>query len=149
MRICSGAGCLRAVPDDVQLCTECRPSKAIQASDGIKAHNTGYDPELDRLRKSPRWQRLSHSVLRSQPICKRCDHNVAEITDHVVPAREAMAQMELAGRGRTEGYFLRSNLQGLCRACHWVKTNEDKTHVGEWPDVIENERLAPPRKWTF
>jgi 5-methylcytosine-specific restriction endonuclease McrA len=132
MRICSGAGCLRAVLDSIRLCDECKPT-AAPVADSIKNHTSGYDAELDRLRKSPRWQRLTHSVLRQQPMCARCQRDVSALTDHIVPAREAIAQARVSGRYPTDrfaGYFLRTNLQGLCRACHWVETNEDKIHRG-------------------
>ena len=50
---------------------------------------------------------------------------------------------------RYAGYYIRSNLQGLCRPCHWDKTNEDKTHVGLWPDVVAVELASPKRVWSF
>lgn len=151
MRVCSGPGCLRAVPDDVRFCDECKPSQ--QASDGgIRWHTTGYDPALDALRKGTRWQRLRALVIKAQPLCARCERRISEIVDHVVPAREAIAQAQVSGRypmDKHAGYYLRSNLQGLCRPCHADKTAEDKTHVGEWPDVVAVEQAAPKRKWTF
>jgi hypothetical protein len=42
-----------------------------------------------------------------------------------------------------------SNLQGLCRSCHYDKTLEDKTYTGDWPDVVAIERLAPKKVWSF
>jgi hypothetical protein len=33
--------------------------------------------------------------------------------------------------------------------CHTVKTDEDKAHVGPWPDVVEKEAAAPKKQWTF
>ena len=77
--------------------------------------------------------------------------SLSEIADHIVPAREAIAQCRASGAylDRNAGYYLMSNLQGLCRPCHWVKTNEDKTHTGPWPDVIEAERAAPKRQFVF
>jgi len=42
-------------------------------------------------------------------------------------------------------FFLLSNLQGLRRSCHKVKTDEDKAHQGEWPDVLAAEAAAPKR----
>lgn len=155
MRICSGAGCLRAVPDSVRFCDECRPPASLTTGttdQPIKQHTSGYDAELDRLRKSPRWQRLSRRVLREQPLCARCELRPSELTDHIVPAREAIAQAQNSGQypfDRFAGYFLRSNLQGLDRKCHWEKTNEDKTHVGPWPDAVERERIAPKRRFRF
>lgn len=152
MRICSGSGCLRAVPDDVRFCDECKPPVVVEDPvEAIKNHTTGYDAELDRLRKGPRWQRLSHRVIGEQPMCAMCDRRISELTDHMVPAREAIAQAQLSERylDRYAGYYLRSNLQGLCRPCHFQKTIDDKTHTGPWPDVVAAEMAAPKRRFIF
>lgn len=148
MRICSGAGCLRAVPDDVRYCDECRPhSKA----DDIRSHTSGkgYTESLDKLRKSLRWQQLRARVLRAHPMCRRCKRRLAEIVDHIIPAEVAVRQAQDSGKyqSRWAGYFLRSNLQGLCRSCHAEKTAEDKAHIGSWPDVVAREPAR--RQWSF
>lgn len=152
MRICSGAGCLRTVPDRVRFCDECSPTKTPNATDGIREHSNAYDADLDKLRTSPRWQRVRKAVVQRDPICKRCDTGLTEEVDHIVPAREAIAQARASGKyplDRWAGYFFKSNLQGLCRKCHRAKTLEDKAHVGEWPDVIAKEATAPKKVWTF
>lgn len=149
MRICSGAGCLRAVRDKVRFCDECKPHTS---ADSIHEHSSGYTADLDTLRKSTRWQRLRVRVLNAQPMCARCRKRLAEIVDHIVPAQIAVAQAQVSGRfhfDRWTGYFIRSNLQGLCRICHAAKTIEDKAHTGEWPDVLALEAAQPRRKWTF
>lgn len=149
MRICSGAGCLRAIPDDKRFCDECKPDKA---ADSIREHTTGYTAELDALRKGTRWQRLRALVLRAQPMCARCRKRTTQIIDHIVPAQEAVAQAQVSGRFKLDkwaGYFLRSNLQGLCRSCHADKTAEDKAHSGAWPDVLAVDDARPKRVWTF
>ena len=150
MRVCSGPGCLRAVLDAVRLCDECKPQSID--GDGIRSHTTGYDATLDALRKSIRWQRLRASVIKAQPLCARCELRISEIVDHVVPALVAIAQAQLSGRypmDKYAGYFLRSNLKGVCRPCHGAKTLEEKAHVGEWPDVVAIEAAAPKKRWTF
>ncbi|MGD0238299.1 MAG: HNH endonuclease [Syntrophorhabdales bacterium] len=150
MRICSGPGCLRSVPDDVRFCDDCKPVGA--PPDDIRSHTTGYTDELDALHKGTRWQRVRSLVIKRDPLCRRCGRYISEIVDHIVPAREAIAQAQLSGRyplDRNAGYYLQSNLQGLCRPCHHAKTEEDKTHVGPWPDVVEAEALAPKKVWTF
>ena len=148
MRICSGAGCLRKVREDVRFCDDCQPTRT--ASD-IKIHSHAYDETLDNLRKGTRWQKLRATIVRRQPLCARCELSITEIVDHVVPAREAISQAQLSGRyiDKFAGYFLESNLQGLCRPCHWVKTNEDKAHTGPWPDVLAKEDAAPKRRFSF
>jgi len=156
MRICSGAGCLRAVPDDVRFCDECRPhtrtSQTVQAESEIRDHTTGYDAGLDKLRKCGRWQLLRARVVREEPFCVRCGLRPTEIVDHIVPALVAVQQARDSGRypmDRYAGYYLRTNLQGLCRPCHGIKTLEDKAHVGPWTSVLEKEDAKPKRKWFF
>lgn len=149
MRVCSGAGCLRAVGDSVRFCDECKPARPIV--DDARSHTSGYDPELDRLRTGSRWQRTRATVIKRQPLCARCEQRISEIGDHVVPAREAISQARLSGRylDRYAGYYLLSNLQGLCRPCHGLKTLEDKMHTGPWRDVVAVEDAAPKRRYSF
>jgi 5-methylcytosine-specific restriction endonuclease McrA len=146
MRICSGAGCLRAVKDEMRFCDECAPVVVV---DDARNHTSGYDAELDGLRNC---RRLRIQIIHRDPLCSRCQLSISEIVDHVVPAREAISQAQLSRRYPTDryaGYYLKSNLQGLCRPCHYAKTLEDKTHTGAWPDVVENDRLTPKRVWSF
>lgn len=142
MRICSGAGCLRAVPEDVRFCYECKPHAHV--ADGIREHSMGYTQVLDAIKKSTRWQKLRALVARSQPMCQRCGKHLTQIVDHIIPAEIAVMQAKLSGKytDPMAGYFLRSNLQGLC---HAAKTLEDKTHSGEWPDVVDREQHEPKR----
>jgi 5-methylcytosine-specific restriction endonuclease McrA len=86
-------------------------------------------------------------------ICKRCNVAMSELADHIVPAGIAIEQARASGRwpfDPSAGFFLMSNLQGLCRGCHKVKTDQDKaTPLSEWPDVIAKELAAPKKRWTF
>jgi 5-methylcytosine-specific restriction endonuclease McrA len=153
MRVCSGAGCLRAVPDDARYCAECRAERGEAAkTDGIKDHSTAYDAVLDGLRKGTRWQRVRGIAIKRCPLCARCELSVSEIVDHIVPAAIVVQQAQDSGRyplDKYAGYYLQSNLQGLCRPCHYLKTMEDKTHTGPWPDVLAREAAAPKKVWTF
>jgi hypothetical protein len=149
MRICSGAGCLRTIPDGARFCAECQPVQV--APDGIREHGTGYTDELDRQRKSPKWQGVRARAMQRHPFCARCNE-VTEIIDHIVPAGVAVQQVRDSGRYPLDpwlGYYLASNLQGLCRKCHYAKTLEDKTHVGPWDSVLDAEDRAPKKRWTF
>jgi 5-methylcytosine-specific restriction endonuclease McrA len=154
MRLCSG--CQTKVPDNVRFCSECKPSAA--PSDGIKQHapsfqqSGSYDDALDGLRKSTRWQRLRAVIIRLFPFCNRCHAALSEIVDHIVPAAIAILQARESKRwpyDKDAGYFLQTNLQGLCRPCHGLKTIEDKAHAGPWPNVVEEFDKAPKKKWSF
>lgn len=54
------------------------------------------------------WQQLSNRVKAEEPNCRYCGRRTVE-TDHIIPRAEG-------------GTNHRSNLQGLCRECHWQKT---------------------------
>lgn len=162
MRVCSGAGCLRTVPDDVRFCPVCAPkaepddgirSYTPAEPEGIREHSTADRDRLGHLYGGPRWKKHTQpAVLRRDPICKRCDKDLSTIADHVVPASEAIRQAQASGRwplNAVAGFYLMSNLQGLCRSCHKLKTDEDKAHSGPWPDVVAKELTAPKKKWSF
>ena len=153
MRVCSG-GCLRVVPDNVRFCDECKPTTKHD-DDGIKSHTPG-NTDRDRLAHlygGPRWKKgIQPRVLQRNPVCKRCGLEPSVIVDHIVPASVAIEQVKASRRypfDSSAGFFLMSNLQGLCRSCHKIKTDEDKAHAGEWPSVLDAEDRAPKKKWTF
>ena len=153
MRICSGPGCLRVVPDNVRFCNECKPGGP--SSEGIKEHvvNPTDRDHYQFLYESNRFQDYCRPrVLARDLVCKRCGCAPSEIVDHVVPAGEAIRQVRESGRFPFDphaGFFLLSNLQGLCRPCHGKKTVADKTHVGPWPDVLAAYDAMPKKKWSF
>lgn len=155
MRLCGGPGCGRAIPSTERYCNACKAERGIPTVG--KQHTPGaasgvYDATLDHLRKGTRWQRLRAVVVKLFPFCARCTVALTEIVDHVVPAHEAIRQALASGLypyDRWAGYYIKSNLQGLCRKCHAIKTVEDQCHVGEWPDVVAKERAQPKKVWTF
>jgi hypothetical protein len=77
--------------------------------------------------------------------------SITVLVDHIVPAGIAIQQARDSGRylDPWAGFYLLSNLQGLCAACHHLKTVEDKTHTGPWPDVLAAEDQATKKRWTF
>ena len=150
VRICSGAGCLRAVDDEVRFCDECKPVRPD--TDGMREHTLTDRERYAFLYSGTRWQRTRAAVVAKAPLCEHCQRRPTEIVDHVVPAGVAVTQAKDSGLYKTDrwaGFYFRSNLQGLCRMCHIQKTIDDKTHTGAWPDVVEAERTAPKRRWSF
>ena len=150
MRICSGAGCLRVVADDVRYCDECKPQPVL-STDDIRIHTLTDREKYHFLYSSARWTKLRDLVVKSQPMCARCRLRLSVIVDHVVPAGIAIAPAQDCGYSvyKFAGFFLRSNLQGLCRECHYLKTLSDKMHTGAWPNVVEQDANAPKRVWSF
>jgi 5-methylcytosine-specific restriction endonuclease McrA len=149
VRICSGPGCLRAVSDGVRFCDECKPQAAD--GDGIRSHTWTDRERYAFLYSGARWTKLARQVTADQPLCARCGQRLTALIDHVVPAGVAVQQAADSGRYfyRYAGFFLRSNLQGLCRPCHIQKTIEDKAHTGPWLSVVEREQKAKRKVWTF
>jgi 5-methylcytosine-specific restriction endonuclease McrA len=152
MKLC-GRGCARAIPDDARCCDECAAERGLPV-DGQREHRGAnvYGDELDALRKGKRWQDRRAKVLRKDPMCADCKLTHADIVDHIVPAAEALRQVRESKRfpfDRNAGYYLISNLQGLCRSCHGKKTLRDQAHSGEWPSVLEAEDKLPKKVWSF
>ena len=154
MRICSGAGCGRKVADDVRFCDECK-TEHTHTDDGIRSQSNS-NTDRDRYAELYGCNRFQDycrpRTLQRDPFCKRCGIAPSVICDHVVPAHEAIRQVQESGRfpySPNAGFFLLSNLQGLCRSCHGFKTSEDKQHQGPWPSVLEAEDRAPKKKWSF
>ena len=151
MRVCSGPGCLRAVPDDERFCDECKPTHRVE--DGIRSHNLADRERYQFLYESNRFQDYCRpKTLKTFPFCARCGSAPSTICDHIVPAGEAVRQVKESGRFPFDlyaGFFLLSNLQGLCRVCHSIKTNEDKAHVGPWPSVLDKQDALPKKVWRF
>lgn len=154
LRLCSGPGCGRAVQDAVKHCDECLNERRLlqPTADATKQHSTAYDELLDRLRKGTRWQRVRDKAIKRCPLCARCPVAISEIVDHIVPAAIAIQQAHDSGRypyDRYAGYYLLSNLQGLCRPCHYLKTLEDKIHTGPWHSVVDKELAAKTKCYRF
>jgi len=150
VRLCSG--CQSKVPDNTRYCSECKPTRT---DDGIRSHApaTTDREQYAHLYAGNRFQDgIRPRILQRDPICKRCGIDPSVIVDHIVPAGEAIRQAQESGRypfSPYAGFYLLSNLQGLCRACHAIKTAEDKAHVGEWPSVLDAEDRAPKKVWSL
>jgi 5-methylcytosine-specific restriction endonuclease McrA len=124
-------------------------------TDDIKTHTPGTTDRhrYAELYAGNRFQDgIRPKVLQRDPFCKRCGMRPSVIADHIVPAGEAIRQVRESGRypfSPNVGFFLLSNLQGLFRSCHTIKTNEDKQHQGPWPSVLDKEDAAPKKVWRF
>lgn len=153
MRICSGAGCLRAVADDVRYCDACKPHTDTTHTQHTTTH-THTNADRDKyafLYSSAMWTRLRNVVIREQPMCVRCKLRLTAIIDHIIPAGVAIAQAQESGKygSKYAGFYIKSNLQGLCRPCHLWKTIDDKTHTGVWDDVTLNDERFKRRAYSF
>jgi hypothetical protein len=114
------------------MCTDCGKA-AIQGSRHCQDHQENNqeidnrrlssrwrrenDP-LDPLYKTARWSATRRRVWMRDPLCVVCQHKAATIADHIVKARVYIAQHG----GDLNAFFDESNLQGLCKRDHDLKT---------------------------
>jgi 5-methylcytosine-specific restriction protein A len=101
----------------MQFCTE--PGCGVLVLSGRCPEHTRYRyPEAARVHRwysSTRWLRLRLQVLQDQPLCRHCGQRgrktLTEDIDHIVKHD-----------GNPQLFWDRTNLQGLCKACHSRKT---------------------------
>jgi hypothetical protein len=169
MRLCRG--CSTAIPAETKgMCAKCEKERyGSQSGDGIKSHvptqlpgkqhtMAGYDAAMDKLRKCKRWDDRRAQVIKRDGTCVRCKAEgrppaPIDIIDHIIPAQIAIAQAWESKRfgpvDRNAGYYLTCNLQGLCRHHHAIKTLEDLSHAGEWPNVMTLYDAQPKKQYFF
>jgi len=156
MRICSGAGCGRAVADTVRFCAECEADQHTSTSserehkavNPLRAGTTAFPA----LYNGSRWKSIRKTIMSRDTVCAICKANLSRDVDHIVPAVIAIEQAKASKRWPLDpvaGFFLVCNLQGLCRSCHEKKGNEDAAHQGEWPSVLDMDDAAPKRTFSF
>jgi hypothetical protein len=72
-----------------------------------------------------------------------CTKNLTEIVDHIVPSGIAVLQAQASGHYKLDkyaGFFFRSNLQGLCRSCHAIKSLADIQTLGTRLSYVGTDR---------
>lgn len=150
MRICSGAGCMAKVPDDVRFCGECaseQPTTPYSAK-GLKLsgnQRANTDP-LQREYQSQRWRKgIRPRVLQRYPFCVDCSREPSTVVDHVIPAHlvVAICKAEKLMIDPVGGFYMIENLRGRCHSCHNAKTKIEGTL--DWSHAL-NTLLAPWRK---
>jgi hypothetical protein len=157
MRLCSGVGCGRAIPEDQRYCDECAKEHAAPGRDqGAPGRDTVPVGQADRdkfaaIYGSKRWRTLRRDALQAHPWCTwpGC-HAPATMVDHIVPLGEAIRQVRASKRfpiDQDAGAYLLSNLTGMCAQHHGDKTALDKAHQGEWPDVLAIYDATPRHKF--
>jgi len=63
-----------------------------------------------------KWQQARKRILREEPVCRVCNVRLSTEVDHVVP--------KYLG-----GTATRSNLRGICRRCHRMKSLKEATEA--------------------
>jgi 5-methylcytosine-specific restriction protein A len=103
-QFCSEPGCGVLVPSGK--CDAHRPRARMSNVDYART-KPWYD--------SMRWRRLRVEVLQDEPFCRACRaHGIKVLTVDIDHIRKHNGDATL--------FWARSNLQGLCKACHTIKT---------------------------
>jgi hypothetical protein len=126
MRICSGAGCLRTVEDNVRLCAECADGMPQGKLTRVERGQT--DPIMLEY-GTQRWQKLRHIGLQAHPFCSGWGGDpcteIARVANHNVPARTVVRVckvLRLFPFEKWPGFYISPNLIGLCHSQHTKKT---------------------------
>jgi hypothetical protein len=140
MRLCSGAGCGRALPEDQKYCDECR------AEYPTTVDRAANDPIMAQYRTA-RWQKFRKPVLINHPFCRDCPAP-ATVADHEIPARLIL---RVAREERWfpidpwAGFYLAANMVGRCSRCNTVKAQTEDQK--DWTQEIAMLRAKyGPRK---
>jgi 5-methylcytosine-specific restriction enzyme A len=111
-RICAKAGC-----NKLSVGKYC----AIHAGhDARQRKALDVERSADPIRKlyfTATWLATRRIVLARDRICAKCKRAFTTVCDHVIAARQWVAQHN----GDLESFFDDSNLQGLCKPCHDTK----------------------------
>jgi 5-methylcytosine-specific restriction protein A len=122
---------------------------AIARMFGDGARGPKPDPARAPKRQDRRWQRTQAEQLQREPYCRLCRAKGkqvrAEEVDHIRPLADGGSFSDL------------SNLQSLCRPCHYEKTErENAARAGRKPrrivrikgcDPLTGRRLDPDHWW--
>ncbi len=70
----------------------------------------------DRIRNGWQWEKIRRRILKRDPLCVDC------LPDHCIPSEEVDHRIPLFKGGTDDD----SNLAGVCRLCHVVKSIEER-----------------------
>lgn len=114
-RLCGKAGCRTYVDFKTKYCEEHQGATAKEYNRTVRYQRDARETEFYN---SKAWRDLRHSYMAGNPLCVRCldDGKItqAAIADHIIEIKDDWTQR-----------LLKDNLQGLCRACHNIKTKEE------------------------
>lgn len=138
MRICSGPGCLAAVPDNVRFCAECKPDSQPTQT---RVERGRTDPIMLEY-GTKRWQQVRQMALQRHPYCAgwqgECNE-LSRVADHNVPARLVVRVCRALGLfpfQQWPGFYIVENLIGLCHSCHTKKTKVEDAQ--DWTAQLVN-----------
>ena len=93
----------------------------------IKQKPKGYS-QSSKFYNTMQWQRIRNTFRIHNPLCKMCSDKgidkAGELVDHIKPVNQSNVWNTEHGKYGNPTDV--RNLQTLCRACHTIKTAEDK-----------------------
>jgi len=113
----------------VSLCLDCA-KRAVAGSKYCSDHQddnkvAAYKREQSRVRpndptyhlyRCKRWLQVRLRVLSRDPLCKECGCHASTVADHIIPARQIVAQFGV------NAFYELDRLQGMCASCHAAKS---------------------------
>lgn len=115
-RICNAPGCTEVVYGKNRFCGEHRQGSAREYYE--RMWNNPRRSKKRALYSGERWRRLRLAKMRHNPACEMCTTRMAQEVHHVKPVEEF-----------PELIYDVSNLQSLCRACHFRATVKEMEEV--------------------
>lgn len=88
------------------------------------------------LYRCKRWQNVRMVVLRRDVLCQSCGHEAATECDHILTARLVLDNFGI------DEFYNKDRLQGLCHACHSVKTTHESGWCGRKGTQLTVEQLG-------
>lgn len=138
MRICSGPGCLRPVPNDVRFCSECAVGHVdTKPHGGERARNDEIQTQYTTLR----WKKVRYLVLQRSATCAICKRAIVKVVDHIVPSHLIVKVARAESWFPLDpwaAFYIEANLQGVCYACNNVKARAEDSI--DWSEQIERLR---------
>jgi hypothetical protein len=140
MRICSGPGCGRAVPDNVRFCDECKSERPAAKAGPLTSMERATTDPIQAEYVTAQWKKLRAVALSKHPYCagwrKQCN-NLSVVVDHNVPAKIMIKVCRALGLfpfQKYPGFYVLSNLIGLCHSCHNSKTRVEDAQ--DWTEQL-------------
>ena len=115
-RPCKWPGCPAIVAQGVGYCPRHATKGQKHQADATRLYDRNRDPRAVAFYRSAEWAQTRAAVLADDPVCCDCRARFARIVDHVVPLLVDWSRR-----------LDRTNLQGLCTACHNRKTAKERS----------------------
>jgi 5-methylcytosine-specific restriction endonuclease McrA len=107
-------------------CSKCGGIDCTAHAPNYDANRAKSDP-LRKLWGSVQWQATRRRFRAEHPMCALCGEAFTEHVDHIIPARQYVAQAGCHDEDdQLRAFCNERNLQGLCANCHNSKKQREE-----------------------